>query len=283
MTAELWDRHASTYDKHFAGLTGYIARAMLRMVEHRLPASARILDVACGTGALAVPAILLTDRARRERAERGVVVATDWSRAMLALTEKAARELGADPSAYRCEAQNGESLGYEAASFDAVFSCFGIFLFNDRRAGWREAHRVLAPGGTLVSSVWQGPSTNEMLRVQMAPIAAALPERLRAPKPGGWTEIAEAPALCAELAACGAWSDLRAYPFHASIAFGDWSALWDAMQNNPVMGELLRQCSSDELELVRRAVFAKLSETAGGADKPLVMEAVCNIVIATKA
>lgn len=283
MTAELWDRHASTYDKYFAGLTGYIARAMLRMVEHRLPASARILDVACGTGALAVPAISLVDRARLERQERGLVVATDWSSGMLAITERAARKSGADPSVFRCEVQNGEALTYAESSFDAVFSCFGIFLFNDRRAGWREAHRVLAKGGLLVTSAWHGPQSNEMLRVQMAPMAAALPERLRVQKPGGWTEIAEASALRDELSSCGEWSELRTYPFHASIAFGDWSLLWSAMQNNPVMGELLRKCTSDELEAVRRSVFEKFSEFSGGEDKPLVMEAVCNIAIATKA
>jgi ubiquinone/menaquinone biosynthesis C-methylase UbiE len=282
MSAERWDHHATTYDSYFAPLTGFIARAMLRMIEPRLAPTAKILDIACGTGALAIPAIARAERARREHGAGGHVVASDYSKAMLALTERAAQESGAHADLYRCDVQNGEALTYGDASFDAVYSCFGIFLFDDRRAGWREAFRVLAPGGTFVTSVWQGPKSNEMLRLQMAPVAAALPERLRAPKPNGWIEIADAESLRAELAACAPWSALRTYPFHASIAFGDWTVLWDAMQNNPVMGELLRQCTADELAVVRDAVVAQLRVAAGGDHEPLVMEAVCNIAIASK-
>lgn len=49
----------------------------------------------------------------------------------------------------RCEVHDGQALSLESGSFDAVSSSFGIFLFPDRHAGWREAARVLKAGGLL--------------------------------------------------------------------------------------------------------------------------------------
>jgi ubiquinone/menaquinone biosynthesis C-methylase UbiE len=278
--AALWDQHASVYDALFSGLTGYVAEAMLRIADPRLPAGSKLLDVAAGTGALAIRGL------ERSLARGGAdsIVACDWSEGMLSFTERRARALGASREQFTVEVQNGEALGYADASFDAVFSCFGIFLFADRRAGWREAARVLRSGGLFVASVWQSPATNPMLREQMAPMARALPARLQGPPPtGSWLEVAEAAALAREVEECGAFRSLKVLPFHGSIAFGDWSKVWVAMLDNPVSGALLRRCDEGEREAVRESVFAHFRSLAGGDDQPLVLEAVCNILVATKA
>ncbi|MBL8680551.1 MAG: methyltransferase domain-containing protein [Myxococcales bacterium] len=278
--AALWSQHASAYDALFSGLTGYVAKGMLRIADPRMPPGTKVLDIAAGTGALAIPAL------ERSLANGGadVIVASDWSEGMLAFTERRAKALGATSAQLRCEVQNGEALTYESASFDAVFSCFGIFLFGDRRAGWREAARVLRSGGTFLASVWQSPATNPMLREQMAPMGRALPERFKGPPPkGSWLEVSEAEPLAREVRECGAWRSLDVLPFHASIAFGDWSKVWGAMLDNPVSGALLRQCDDREREAVRVSVFDHFRSLAGGDDRPLVLEAVCNIVVATKA
>jgi ubiquinone/menaquinone biosynthesis C-methylase UbiE len=278
-----WDAHASTYDALFAELTGTIARAMLRLVAHRLPPAASVLDVACGTGAFALPAL---QRALTERANTGAagsVTASDFSRAMLSITEARGRAMGGDDAVFRAEVQNGEALSYPDATFDLVASCFGIFLFNDRRAGWREAARVLKPGGLFVTAVWQGPQSNPMLREQMAPVGRALPARLQGPPPqGAWLEVSERAALVREIEETGAFAAAQAVEFHCSIAFGQWPRLWDAMKDNPVMGALLARCTADELEAVRESLFAHLGGLAGGDDAPLTLESVCNIVIATR-
>jgi 2-polyprenyl-3-methyl-5-hydroxy-6-metoxy-1,4-benzoquinol methylase len=62
--AGAWDARAADYARLFARLTGHVARAMVRLVEARLPSAPRILDVACGPGDLAVAAARL-------RIERG--------------------------------------------------------------------------------------------------------------------------------------------------------------------------------------------------------------------
>ncbi|MGB0678870.1 MAG: hypothetical protein ACPGUV_04335 [Polyangiales bacterium] len=65
-TDDPWGAHASTYDKVFAPLTGYIARSMLAMADTRLAPNVRILDIACGSGALLLP---LIERAAAYRAK----------------------------------------------------------------------------------------------------------------------------------------------------------------------------------------------------------------------
>jgi len=142
LTARAWDRHAPTYSQLFAPLTGFIARSMVTLAAPRLPLGARVLDIACGSGAVTLPAV---ERARAERhagGPGGLVVGCDLSPAMVELTRAAATRLDAD-GLFHCETQNGEALSYTDGSFDAAFSCFGIFLFGDRRQGWREAARVI--------------------------------------------------------------------------------------------------------------------------------------------
>ena len=82
-TADAWDAHAADYARLYAPLTGHVARAMVRLVEARLPPEPRPLDIACGPGDLALTAAELC-------AERGggSVLATDLSPAMVALTER---------------------------------------------------------------------------------------------------------------------------------------------------------------------------------------------------
>lgn len=288
-----WDHHADTYGRLFAPFTGVIARGLLALAEPRLPRGARLLDVACGTGALALPAL---ERALRERSATdpggagaaAQVVATDFSEAMVAHTRAAGAAVlagspGAAADVFECRVENGEALSFADSSFDAVFSCFGIFLFGDRRAGWREAARVLRPGGTFATAVWQGPQQNELLRAQMEPMMAALPERLRqAPPPGGWLAIADADALRAEILEVAPLTHVRVRPFHLTMVYPDWTLLWGAMRDNPVVGTLLRACTEAELEVVRERVFAGFRERAGGDDEPLTLTSACNLLVATR-
>lgn len=279
-TARAWNEHASTYASLFAPLTGFIARSMLNLTTTRLPPGAAVLDIACGSGALSVPAL---ERALGERAAgrpAGVVVGCDLSSAMVELSQQAAVRLGAD-ALFRGEVQNGEALGFGDASFDAVYSCFGIFLFGDRRAGWREAARVLRPGGTFATSVWRGPEHNDMLRAQVAPLLEALPPHLL-PQEKGWLEIADADGLTAEVAAAAPLEDIRVYSFQASFAIPNWDVLWDATRANPIAGALLRRCNPDELEAVRASWTRRFRERAGGDGLPLVLDSACNILVARR-
>lgn len=99
----------------------------------------RVLDVACGTGALTVA---VANRV----SPGGAVVGLDANPEMLAV----ARRKHAD---IQWHAGRAESLPFVDASFDAVVSQFGLMFFDDRVAALREMQRVLRSGGRLVVAV----------------------------------------------------------------------------------------------------------------------------------
>jgi ubiquinone/menaquinone biosynthesis C-methylase UbiE len=49
---------------------------------------------------------------------------------------------------------DAQALPFEDGVFDVVCCQFGVMFFPDRRAGYREARRVLKPGGSFLFNVW---------------------------------------------------------------------------------------------------------------------------------
>ena len=277
--ASSWDRHADRYSRIAAPFTGYLAQSLFLSVAGRLPRAARMLDIACGTGELARAAALHCLEREREAGASGSVVATDFSPAMLAHTQRAFDALGAGHVA-RCEVQDGQALTFEASSFDAAFSAFGIFLFPDRRQGWREAARVLRPGGLFATAVWRGPEHNALARLQMAPVMAALPERVRAalPRPS-WLDITSEEGLVQEVCAAG-FVEPEVTVREAELTAPTPRAMWEMMRDNPLTEALLSRCADEELAVVERAVLADFEGLAGGTDRPVRLGASCHFLVA---
>lgn len=279
-SADPWGSHASTYDRIFAPLTGYVARTMLATTEERTPNGAHLLDIGCGSGALLLPAIERADR-RRAQGHGDVVVGCDVSPGMVAMARKRAEALF-ESGAFRCEVQDGQSLSEDDFSYDAVFSCFGIFLFPERRAGWREAARVLKSGGIFSTSTWLPPEENEMFRAQFAPIMEALPSRLtEGMAPAGWLEVATGEALEAEVRDAG-FEDLETSVFRTMFALPSAAVAWNAVLDNPAAGALVQQCTEQEREVVKSAFFESMQRRAGGPQRPILLEAACNILVARR-
>jgi SAM-dependent methyltransferase len=99
----------------------------------------RVLDVACGTGAL-------TRTVAARVGPAGTVLGLDANPEMLAV----ARRL--HPSIEWLDGR-AEALPLPAASVDAVVSQFGMMFFDDRVVALREMARVLRPGGRLAVAV----------------------------------------------------------------------------------------------------------------------------------
>lgn len=102
-------------------------------------AGQRVLDVACGTGALTVA---VADRVLPD----GAAVGLDANPEMLAV---ARRKHGA----IQWHEGRAESLPFDDTTFDAVVSQFGLMFFDDRVAALREMWRVLRPGGRLAVAI----------------------------------------------------------------------------------------------------------------------------------
>jgi len=65
---------------------------------------------------------------------------------------------------------DGQALPFEDGSFDAVACQFGVMFFPDKVQGYREARRVLKPGGRYIFNVWDRISENEFADVRRTAI-----------------------------------------------------------------------------------------------------------------
>jgi len=138
-TGQLTSSAAEIYDEFF--LPALFSAWPARLVEAaRLDRGARVVDVACGTGVLAV-------EAAKAVSPGGTVVGVDLNPGMLAVARRKAAELD-------WREASAEALPFDSAEFDAVLSQFGLMFFQDRHAAIREMWRVLRPGGRLVIAVW---------------------------------------------------------------------------------------------------------------------------------
>ncbi|MFL6417634.1 MAG: class I SAM-dependent methyltransferase [Bryobacteraceae bacterium] len=129
-----------------AGDFGQIARYSAPEAESfvkRFPIQAgmQILDVACGTGNLAIPA------ARRGATVTGVDIAPN-------LIEQAKQRANAEGLAATFEEGDAEQLPYRDGQFDLVMSMFGAMFapHPDRVAS--ELARVCREGGTIAMANW---------------------------------------------------------------------------------------------------------------------------------
>jgi len=108
----------------------------------------RVLDLACGTGAV-------SREAARVAGVDGAVIGVDLGEPMLAVARAQPAEPGAAPIAYRQGVAG--ALPLDDASVDALVCHHGFQFFDDRPRALREMIRVLVPGGRLAIATWGAP------------------------------------------------------------------------------------------------------------------------------
>lgn len=138
MQTQYSDSPAEIYERHFVpALFGQWGEVVADQAG--IETGHHVLDVACGTGVLAVASI-------RRTGERGYVVGLDANPEMLEVAGRKAQTID-------WRHGRAESLPFENALFDRVVSQFGFMFFDDRPAALREMLRVLKPDGRLVVAV----------------------------------------------------------------------------------------------------------------------------------
>ena len=123
------------------------------MARLSLAEGERVLDVACGTGNLALPA------ARAGALTTGIDIAPN-------LIAQAIAKAASESLAARFDVGDAEDLPYANASFDTVVSMFGaMFAARPPRAA-AELLRVTRQGGRIVMANWtSGGFVGQMLRI----------------------------------------------------------------------------------------------------------------------
>jgi ubiquinone/menaquinone biosynthesis C-methylase UbiE len=139
-----------------------------------------VLETAAGTGVLT--------RAMASRLPASArIVATDLNQPML--SQASARQ---SPGRIEWRQADALALPFDDQSFDAVACQFGVMFFPDKVQGYREAHRVLKPGGRFFFNVWDRISENEFADTVTDALATLFPNdppRFMARTPHGYHDV----------------------------------------------------------------------------------------------
>jgi ubiquinone/menaquinone biosynthesis C-methylase UbiE len=136
------------YDRYLGPL---IFEPYAQDLAHRLSAlnAGRVLETACGTG--------IVTRALIRSLSTGVsIVATDLNQPML---DHAAEQVSSSRVSW--QQADAQTLPFPDGEFDAVVCQFGVMFFPDKQKAYREARRVLKPGGRFIFNVWDKIEHNE--------------------------------------------------------------------------------------------------------------------------
>jgi SAM-dependent methyltransferase len=126
----------------FGRIAEHTAKEAAEFVERLgIPPGARVLDVACGTGNLAIPA------ARAGARVHGVDIAPN-------LVEQARARAGAEGLDATFQEGDAEQLPYPDAAFDVVMSMYGAMFAPRPAVVAAELARVCRPGGLIAMANW---------------------------------------------------------------------------------------------------------------------------------
>jgi SAM-dependent methyltransferase len=124
----------------------------------------RVLETAAGTG-------IVTRYLRDLLPAEADLTATDLNPPMLAVAESKFQA----GERIRFRPADATSLPFPDGAFDVVACQFGVMFFPDKHAAFREARRVLGPGGRYLFSVWDAHRYNPFGRVAHTVAAAFFP------------------------------------------------------------------------------------------------------------
>src|SRR5262245_22274935 len=241
------------YDRHLGPclFEPYAEDLVRRLSDLR---SGSLLETACGTGVVtqALAAALPAEVA---------LTASDLNQAMI---DFARGKSGLSRVVLR--QADALALPFDDASFDAVVCQYGVMFFPDRVAGYREARRVLKPGGRFLFNVWDRIEANPVAAMVTDALTAffpADPPRFLARGPYGYHDVA---VVKADLGGAG-FTDVTvetiALPCHApscrdpAIGF---------CQGSPLRGEIEAR-RADGLQAATEAAAAAVAQRFG--DGPL--------------
>ncbi len=243
---QMWAARVATFAREGAPNTRHYAAALVDLVAPG--AGAHVLDIATGTGVVAVAAA-------QRVGPTGNVIATDFVEEWAPYVAESAAEAGVENVAF--EVMSAEALALPDAAFDAVLCQFGLMFVPDKLLALREMHRVLKPGGTLGLAVWSVAERVGIFTVA-GMIGAALPPTPGPPPPSPLS-LGE-PGLIERLVTEAGFRDVAAQPFTHSHDVPGAEAEWDRWTGdltNPVAARLV-ELSADERNALRERVLAAL-------------------------
>jgi demethylmenaquinone methyltransferase/2-methoxy-6-polyprenyl-1,4-benzoquinol methylase len=150
--AEMFDRVAGGYDRLNRALSAGIdmnwRKKAISILRNDKPE--RILDVATGTGDMAILACALLNPKK--------IIGIDISEQMLEIGRKKVEKEGLT-QVIQLQKGDSETINFPDNSFDAVMVAFGVRNFENLEKGLKEMLRVLEPDGKLLVLEFSRPRT----------------------------------------------------------------------------------------------------------------------------
>jgi ubiquinone/menaquinone biosynthesis C-methylase UbiE len=207
----------------------------------------QVLDLGAGTGDQ-------TLLAARRIGPGGMVLATDISASMLALTQEAAR--AADLPNVRTRVMDAQRIDLEAGSFDAAMARFSLQFIPDVQRALAEVRRVVKRGGRFAAAVFSAVERNPFRAAPYGIASRLAGKPFPESGPGQWA-LNDATTLRDALQQAGFRDvDVRPVPFvyrFPSLA----DALSNAQDAQPLLVKLLGELSAED----RAAAWAEINQT----------------------
>lgn len=249
---DAWDAIAPAYDEVVTpGNIGH-AEEPLRAVGLR--AGERFLDVACGSGALAVPAARLGAE----------VVAVDFAPAFVERLNQRAQREGLDKLEARV--MDGHALDLPDDSFDVAGSQHGVSLFPDMPRALAEMARVTKPGGRVLLVAFGDIRKAEFLTFFMGAVQSVVPGFAGLPldTPPLPFQCADTGVMAAALTAAGL-RDVTIEQITWRMPCESVDTYWSWLtSSNPIGRRLAGSLSDEQAQEVRRVLDGMLRERAEG-------------------
>jgi SAM-dependent methyltransferase len=227
-----------------------------------------VLETAAGSGVvIRALAATLPDDIR--------YVATDLNQSML---DYAATQQSAD-SRISWRQADAQALPFENETFDLVCCQFGMMFLPDRPSGYREARRVLKPGGSFLFSVWDRIEENAFADDVTNALATFFPDdppRFMARTPHGYHDTT---LIRSDLAKAGFWDvtiETREAVSHAASARHAATAY---CQGTPLRNEIEAR-GPDRLQAATDHAAAAIAQRHGAGEVAAKIQA--HVILARK-
>ncbi len=260
--APSWERRRADVER----FAGRVREWMLR--ELRPQPGDVVLELAAGAGDCGFEAAKLVG-------DRGRLISTDFSPAMLAAARRRGAELGAENVDYRVlDAARNE---LDDDSVDGVLCRFGFMLMVDPVTALAETRRVLRPGGRLALAVWGPPERNPYFTAIVGGLVANSHMPPPDPDGPGVFSLASAERTAALLEGAG-FSTVRTEEVPVRFAVADTDGYLDLVADTAgPIGLTVQGLSAAEREAVKAEVSAALEPFHGDDGLELPGVALCAV------
>lgn len=266
---DAWNAIATRYDRFTTAQNMSFAEQVLDRVE--VAADTRFLDVACGSGAVSLPA-----------ARRGAhVTAVDFAPIMI--ERLAARAQAEELANLEGLVMDATALDLPEDTFDVSASQNGVSLLPDLSGGLRELVRVTRLRGRVLIIAFGAPQQAEFLTFFMAALQAVVPDFTPLPMdpPPLPFQLADPETFRQALADAGL-TDVTVMTRSWEMRFTSGRDFWEMLtSSNPIAVQLTGNLTEEQRTEVQQVLDGMLRERSGDRANAVLRTAM-NVGVGTK-